>query len=408
MGGLSLVFFFFSFHFFSIHLFFSFELLGFSSSLSVTHYTVNAHTHTHTNTHHAAEQIVSYAVLLSSNTDLHTQEEQLAMAASTLTVEEVRKNYAKLLDPEEPLDSRMRELYRLKEDCLKTVPGVLVLLEAIDTTDSVLLQHELAYNAGQSGREEAVPELERILRTTSYDVVTRHEAAEALGAIGSRLALQVLEEHGDPATEPEEPIRETCELALARIAMKERRGNEAVAPPSGCAFVSVDPSPAFSDAAADDEPVPKTVEELTAVLLDTSGRTRLFRRYMAMFTLRNMADGAAVAALSRALREDTVSALFRHEVAFVLGQLEHPESQPALIEALKDEAEAPMVRHEAAEALGAIADPATLPLLETYATHPEPIVRDSCVVALEMHKYWANFNNLGSRHAAEEAAATTL
>lgn len=325
------------------------------------------------------------------------------MSTSELTIEEVRTTYAKLLDPQEPLDSRMRDLYRLKEECLKTVPGVMVLLEAIDKTDSVLLQHELAYNVGQSGREEAVPELERILRTASYDVVTRHEAAEALGAIGSPLALQVLEEHGDPAKESEEPIRETCELALARIAMKEREGDAAVAPPSDCAFVSIDPSPAFSAAAkgGDDEPVPTTLDEIAAVLLDTSGRTRLFRRYMAMFTLRNMATDAAVAALCRALREDTVSALFRHEVAFVLGQLEHPKSQPALIESLKDEAEAPMVRHEAAEALGAIADPATLPVLETYATHSEPIVRDSCVVALEMHKYWANFNSLGNQHAQE-------
>ncbi|KAG5476493.1 hypothetical protein LSCM1_04205 [Leishmania martiniquensis] len=324
------------------------------------------------------------------------------MADSTSrTVEEVRKDYAKLLDPREPLDSRLRELYRLKEDCLKTVAGVKVILEAIATTNSVLLQHELVYNAGQSGCEGAVPELERILRTASYDVVTRHEAAEALGAIGSPLALQVLKTHSDPTIEPEVPIRETCELALARIAMKETRGEVAVAPPRGCKFVSVDPSPAFSPlCCGTDGPLPQTVEELEAMLLDTSGRTRLFRRYMAMFTLRNMGTEAAVAALCRGLRQDTASALFRHEVAFVLGQLERPSSQPALIAALRDEEEAPMVRHEAAEALGAIADPATLPVLESYATHHEPIVRDSCKVALEMHKYWANFNNLGHQQQA--------
>ncbi|KAG5501973.1 hypothetical protein JKF63_04244 [Porcisia hertigi] len=325
--------------------------------------------------------------------------------STTPTVEEVRRAYAQLLDPQAPLDSRLRELYRLKEDCLNSVAGVTVTLEAVDTTDSVLLQHELVYNIGQSGREEAVPELERILRTAGYDVVTRHEAAEALGAIGSLRALQVLEAHVDPVTEPEAPIRETCELALARIAMKQSKGDAAVAPPVGCAFVSVDPSPAFNSLySSSDEPVPQTIEELAAVLLDTSGRTRLFRRYMAMFTLRNMATEAAVAVLSRALREDTASALFRHEVAFVLGQLERPSSQPALIAALKDEEEAPMVRHEAAEALGAIADPATLPVLESYAKHHEPIVRDSCVVALEMHKYWANFNSLGQQPPPQQTA----
>ena len=43
-----------------------------------------------------------------------------------------------------------------------------------------------------------------------------------------------------------------------------------------------------------------------------------------------------------------------------------------------------MVRHEAAEALGAIADPECIKLLEDYRSDPEPIVADSCVVALDM------------------------
>lgn len=323
------------------------------------------------------------------------------------TVEELRTTYAKLLDAQEPIDSRMREVYRLKEAHLKTWAGVQILLEAIDTTDSVLLQHELAYNVGQSGLSEAVPGLEKILaQADRYDVVTRHEAAESLGAIGSTRALQSLERHGDPAREPRVEVRETCELALARIAMKEKKGVKAVSASGDCPFVSVDPSPAFSSmntVAADGEgPVPTTVEELEAILMDMTGSTRLFRRYMAMFSLRNIGSDAAVAALCRALREDTTSALFRHEVAFVLGQLERPKSQPALIASLKDEAEAPMVRHEAAEALGAIADPATLPVLEAYATHSEAIVRDSCVVALEMHRYWAQFNK--TTQALEEDA----
>ncbi|KEG07966.1 deoxyhypusine monooxygenase [Trypanosoma grayi] len=64
-----------------------------------------------------------------------------------------------------------------------------------------------------------------------------------------------------------------------------------------------------------------------------------------------------------------------------------------------------MVRHEAAEALGAIADPTTLRTLEVYAKHEEPIVRDSCVVALEMHKYWSQFSKHADGEAAEEVKA---
>lgn len=43
-----------------------------------------------------------------------------------------------------------------------------------------------------------------------------------------------------------------------------------------------------------------------------------------------------------------------------------------------------MVRHEAAEALGSIADPICMELLKQHVQDPEPIVADSCIVALDM------------------------
>lgn len=43
-----------------------------------------------------------------------------------------------------------------------------------------------------------------------------------------------------------------------------------------------------------------------------------------------------------------------------------------------------MVRHEAAEALGSIADPICMDLLKQHMQDPEPIVADSCIVALDM------------------------
>ncbi len=46
-----------------------------------------------------------------------------------------------------------------------------------------------------------------------------------------------------------------------------------------------------------------------------------------------------------------------------------------------------MVRHEAAEALGSIADRRCVCLLETYSKDVEPIVAESCVVALDMLEY---------------------
>jgi deoxyhypusine monooxygenase len=51
---------------------------------------------------------------------------------------------------------------------------------------------------------------------------------------------------------------------------------------------------------------------------------------------------------------------------------------------LRDQGENAMVRHEAAEALGSIADKECISLLQEHCKDPEPIVADSCTVALDM------------------------
>ena len=93
----------------------------------------------------------------------------------------------------------------------------------------------------------------------------------------------------------------------------------------------------------------------------------------------------AVEALCEVLsgaRSDHDSALLKHEIAFVLGQLEHPAATAALARAVRREGEHGMVRHEAAEALGAIGTPEAVEVLREYCAHSEEILRESCWVAL--------------------------
>lgn len=95
-----------------------------------------------------------------------------------------------------------------------------------------------------------------------------------------------------------------------------------------------------------------SVAELKATLLDRS--LPLFTRYRAMFSLRNLPPSeASVLALAEGFKDP--SALFRHEIAYVFGQLTSKYSVPALIERLRCADEGEMVRHECAEALGGIA-----------------------------------------------------
>jgi deoxyhypusine monooxygenase len=125
---------------------------------------------------------------------------------------------------------------------------------------------------------------------------------------------------------------------------------------------------------------------LTKTLLDPT--LSLFVRYRALFTLRNIGTPAAIDALSSAMLSpnEICSPLFKHEVAFVFGQMSDPHSVPALLKVLEDEREEDMVRHEAAEALGGIATDEVLPVLRRWAAKEDAprVVRESCVVAIDM------------------------
>lgn len=135
----------------------------------------------------------------------------------------------------------------------------------------------------------------------------------------------------------------------------------------------------------------KSVEELGNELMDS--KLPLFLRYRAMFALRDLASPpdiptAIPAVLALAKGFDDPSDLFRHEIAFVFGQLSHPASIPALSAALGNLQEASMVRHEAAEALGSLGDEEGVEeILKSFLKDPEQVVRESVMVALDMAEY---------------------
>ena len=79
--------------------------------------------------------------------------------------------------------------------------------------------------------------------------------------------------------------------------------------------------------------------------------------------------------------------LFRHEIGYVLGQIQHPAAVPALSAALDSAGENPMVRHEAAEALGSIGKEDCLAVLQRHCKDSERVVKESCEVALDMLEY---------------------
>lgn len=243
---------------------------------------------------------------------------------------------------------------------------------------SALLKHELAYVLGQIRNPIAIPVLSEVLGDFSQDPMVRHEAGEALGAIGCMESIEVLQKYCN--TEENVAVRETCEIAIDNI-LKNHQASEAekarldADSEGSLMFGSVDPAPPAK--------VLLPTSQLREQLLDTS--LPLFERYKAMFALRNQGTQSAVLALCDGLEDE--SALFRHEIGYVLGQLKEPCSVPALARALAKTEESPMVRHECAEALGSIASEECVEILKQYINDPADVVRESCLVALDMYEY---------------------
>lgn len=128
------------------------------------------------------------------------------------------------------------------------------------------------------------------------------------------------------------------------------------------------------------------LDALEASLLNTSGDVKLDARFRTLFTLKGLASLSedrlerVIEIISKGFADD--SALLKHEMAYVLGQLKDTRALPCLNKVLSDEKEHAMVRHEAAEAMGAISSPDALPVLNQYLQDPDVSVRETCHLAI--------------------------
>jgi len=144
-----------------------------------------------------------------------------------------------------------------------------------------------------------------------------------------------------------------------------------VGKPEVSEYGSVDPAPPSSE---------MDIGELESVLINENAR--MFERMRTVFALRNINSKESVDSLSKAF--DSNSALLRHEVAYVMGQMQNRHALNILSRVLADENEHVMVRHEAAEALGAIGDISSKSVLEKFLHHEKPEISESCEVALDL------------------------
>jgi deoxyhypusine monooxygenase len=277
-----------------------------------------------------------------------------------------------LINQNVPMKARYRALFTLKnlggKDSIQNIAKGF-------KDPSALLKHECAYCLGQMQDESAISILIDVLKNKSEDPMVRHEAGEALGAIGISTpeVRSVLDEF---SRDSYQEVAETCQLALGRLDWLEQQKNDANKEKnlSNNPYYSVDPAPPAQQ---------RDVKVLKEKLLDES--LSMFERYRAMFQLRNDGSDEAILALCAGLK--CKSALFRHEIAYVLGQVQSPLSINFLRENLEDPTENHMVRHECAEALGSLATNECTEILSKYLNDKETVVKESCEVALDITDY---------------------
>tara|TARA_B100000614_G_scaffold187848_1_gene168871 strand:- start:234 stop:713 length:480 start_codon:yes stop_codon:yes gene_type:complete len=147
--------------------------------------------------------------------------------------------------------------------------------------------------------------------------------------------------------------------------------------PERSEFDSVDPAPPSEG---------KDIKNLRNTLCDEN--EKMFQRMRALFALRNIGGKESVDALAAAYSSQ--SALLKHEIAYVMGQMQDSNAVPHLIDRLEDRGEDIMVRHEAAEALGAIGDRTALSVLEKFVDDDEVVIAESCEVALDLLEWVAS------------------
>ncbi|MED6291755.1 hypothetical protein CHARACLAT_026889, partial [Characodon lateralis] len=115
------------------------------------------------------------------------------------TAEQVAAVGQVLVNPGLDLNRRFRALFTLRN--LGGAEAIEWISKAF-TDDSALLKHELAYCLGQMQDRRAIPVLTTVLKDTKQEPMVRHEAGEALGAIGDSVVFDLLKEYSkDPVIE---------------------------------------------------------------------------------------------------------------------------------------------------------------------------------------------------------------
>ncbi|TNV77032.1 hypothetical protein FGO68_gene13979 [Halteria grandinella] len=295
-----------------------------------------------------------------------------------------------LIDNTRRIPDRVNSLF-----CLRTVASI----DAIDALikafynepTSDLLRHEICYCLGQMDKSpEHIAKIQAFfdkILLEDYPQIVLHEAVEALGNLNQDNTFKLLERFNQ---ERDGILYETCFLTKKLIEWKKEtdNGKSEGLNLSKLRCSTNDPAPPFNYKR---RPEYASIPYLQQILLDNE-KYDLFERYRALFTLREINTEEAAIAICQCMtleNSKTCSDLLKHEVAFVLAQMEDVfmPAVPYLLECVRNPAEAPIVRHEVLICLGEMIKDKTL--LEPFLSNEDLIVSQSAESAINLIEYRA-------------------
>jgi hypothetical protein len=297
----------------------------------------------------------------------------------------MQKYVESLADVQAPIAQRVDSLFCLR--AFEEVAAIDGLIKAFHIEKkSELLLHEICYCLGQMNRSpehtaKITEFLEMVIRN-DYPPIVIHEAVEALGNMNNYDTLALLKKFEQADSPHTEMVRETVELARDLLMWNQETDHGAK---EGLDLKKTrvrtnDPAPPYNlwgDAKWRD------VSLVKGIFLDPAQSA--FTRNRALFTLREINSKESCLAICESLTPahfSTCSALLKHEVAFVLAQMEdhYETAYPFLLDACQNPNEASIVKHEGLVAVGEMIDDERI--IAGLLEHADPIVSESCAVAI--------------------------
>lgn len=257
--------------------------------------------------------------------------------------------------------------------------------------ESELLRHDVMYWMGQMRATNSVKFLIERVHDVNEKSVVRHEAGEALSNMIDikEQIIPELEKHWDS---PDTLLRSTVRVGVPKL--KTINENSRYGKKYGG---TMEPAEPFNQAEVEEylakkniptptshaELLEKVHEELKKSYDDVDEWTK----YRLIYFLRDTNDKRSKEILSDMLlakNRGATSPLLRHELCFILGQVNNNEEciHAALKEASLDEEEHPVVRHEAILSFYDITKDEAF--VDQFFKHPNQLIRESVELASKM------------------------